>query len=301
MFKSRANGLDALLQSRVAADDYSPIRRRYSESPSVPFFLLSSAYQLFRQQSTELRPLGSANHVRLVCISDTHNHLLPPSAVPTGDILIHAGDLTQSGTLSEMRLALNWMRSLPHPHKIFIAGNHDAVLADPAARESLDFTGLTYLCNETTELNIRGRILRIFGSPCTPQHGNFVFQYPREQGPELWQTIPGATDVLVTHGPPKSHVDGFGLALWRVRPRIMVCGHIHAGRGIEMLPWDEAQRAWEEVVRKGDVGWYSMCVLLCGLVGAWFKGVDGTSLILNCAVMGGVRDQLVRDAIAVDI
>ena len=32
-----------------------------------------------------------------------------------------------------------------------------------------------------------------------------------------------------------------------MRPRLHVCGHIHAGRGMEVLWWDEAQLAFERV------------------------------------------------------
>lgn len=37
--------------------------------------------------------------VRFVCISDTHNQTL---RLPKGDVLIHAGDLTNQGTFSEV-------------------------------------------------------------------------------------------------------------------------------------------------------------------------------------------------------
>ncbi|KAK3939328.1 hypothetical protein QBC46DRAFT_438139 [Diplogelasinospora grovesii] len=42
--------------------------------------------------------------------------------------LIHAGDLTQSGSLTEIQRALNWLRAQPHRHKVVIAGNHDLLL-----------------------------------------------------------------------------------------------------------------------------------------------------------------------------
>lgn len=37
---------------------------------------------------------------RIVCISDTHNCTV---RLPKGDVLIHAGDLTNQGTYSEVR------------------------------------------------------------------------------------------------------------------------------------------------------------------------------------------------------
>jgi hypothetical protein len=39
----------------------------------------------------------ASNRVRIVCISDTHNDDLT-GKVPDGDILLHAGDMTDNGT-----------------------------------------------------------------------------------------------------------------------------------------------------------------------------------------------------------
>lgn len=38
--------------------------------------------------------------IRFVCVSDTHNQTVK---LPKGDVLIHAGDLTNQGTFSEVR------------------------------------------------------------------------------------------------------------------------------------------------------------------------------------------------------
>lgn len=56
--------------------------------------------------------------------------------------------------------------------------------------------------------------------------------------------MPLDTDVLVTHTPARGHrAEGKGCealrrAMWRVRPRLAVCGHVHAGRGVERVTWD---------------------------------------------------------------
>ena len=36
-------------------------------------------------------------------------------------------------------------------------------------------------------------------------------------------------------------------ALWHVRPKLHVFGHIHAGRGVERIKWDRAQMAYENM------------------------------------------------------
>ena len=46
-------------------------------------------------------------------------------AIPEGDILIHAGDFTRCGNLQEVREFNTWLGTLPHKHKIVIAGNHE--------------------------------------------------------------------------------------------------------------------------------------------------------------------------------
>lgn len=309
-----SGGLDDLLHSRLAEDNYSPLGRLYAQSPSLAFFVAASAYNLFRRSSLPGRfppPPADSNKVRIVCVSDTHNHLLPYASIPEGDVFIHAGDLTNSGSVDELRLTLDWIRGLPHAHKVLIAGNHDAALADKAQCEQLNFAGLIYLHDETVELLIRGRTLRVFGSPWTPQCGNFAFQYSRRHAAEKWAGIPLGMDVLVTHGPPKSHVDNNGLgcaalldALWKTRPLVVVCGHIHSGRGLETLKWDEGQRLWESIVTARKVGWCDAVILVCKLGWVWIKGIKRRvreTTILNCAVTGGMRDQLVRNAVALDI
>ena len=41
------------------------------------------------------------------------------------DILVHSGDFTEDGTEAEALEFLEWFTSLPHAHKILVAGNHD--------------------------------------------------------------------------------------------------------------------------------------------------------------------------------
>ena len=62
--------------------------------------------------------------MKIVLVSDTHG-LHDSIRVPHGDLLIHAGDLSASGTGHEVAAAAKWLGSLPHRHKIAIAGNHD--------------------------------------------------------------------------------------------------------------------------------------------------------------------------------
>jgi predicted phosphohydrolase len=71
--------------------------------------------------------------IKIVCLADTFSSQVE---VPHGDVLIHAGNLTRHGTFREMQNMLNWLNTLPHRHKILVAGNHDLVL-DGAFMDSL--------------------------------------------------------------------------------------------------------------------------------------------------------------------
>lgn len=45
-----------------------------------------------------------------------------------GDLLIHAGDLTQSGSMEELDAQIEWLDRQPHRYKVVIAGNHELCL-----------------------------------------------------------------------------------------------------------------------------------------------------------------------------
>ena len=195
-------------------------------------------------------PKPSQPPIRVVCISDTHNNI--PDHVPPGDLLIHAGDMTNGGSVAEIQKQIDWLDSLPHKEIVVISGNHDTYL-DPRTRLSLseeqrggrlNWKRVHYLQHSALSLTIkfdpnttdsmnarmpllaenRGqRQIRIYGAPQIPACGPMsvhAFQYPR--GRDAWsETVPRDTDILVTHTPPKYHGD---LAL----PSGMGCEHLLA-------------------------------------------------------------------------
>jgi hypothetical protein len=65
--------------------------------------------------------------VRFVCISDTHSQTGKLKIqIPKGDVLIHAGDFTLTGSVNEIRQFNNFLKSLDFKHKFVIAGNHES-------------------------------------------------------------------------------------------------------------------------------------------------------------------------------
>jgi predicted phosphohydrolase len=179
--------------------------------------------------------------MRIVCISDTHgNH--ERMRVPGGDVLIHAGDLTNMGTGEEIEAAMHWLSQLPHRHKIAIAGNHDWLFQnDPKSAALLIPPEVHYL--EDCGCALAG--LNFWGSPVQPRFMDFAFN--RERGDDInrhWQMIPVGTDVLVTHAPPYGGLDRIGNTerggcemlrrrVLEVQPRLHVFGHLHDGYGSE--------------------------------------------------------------------
>ncbi|KAJ5767567.1 hypothetical protein N7533_000150 [Penicillium manginii] len=99
---------------------------------SIPDYFISSPlvallypfHQLLLRLRGSPRLPPSDPPIRVVCLSDTHTLQWPD--VPDGDLLIHAGDLANDGSVREIQAAVDWLRSLPHQHKVVIGGNHDS-------------------------------------------------------------------------------------------------------------------------------------------------------------------------------
>ena len=89
--------------------------------------------------------------MRLVLLSDTHG-LYRKTNSPDGDVLIHAGDFCSEGEAVEARSFGEFLRGLPHRHKVAIAGNHDLCLeADPSLGPET-FAGCRYLLDSDVEI-----------------------------------------------------------------------------------------------------------------------------------------------------
>lgn len=99
-----------------------PLPDYFISSPLVA--LLYPLHQLLLRLRGPPRLPSPQAPIRVVCLSDTHTLKWPD--VPDGDLLIHAGDLANDGSVREIQAAVDWLRSLPHPHKVVIGGNHDS-------------------------------------------------------------------------------------------------------------------------------------------------------------------------------
>ncbi|KAF2772985.1 Metallo-dependent phosphatase [Teratosphaeria nubilosa] len=217
------------------------------------------------------------NRVRIVCISDTHNAAPGEGfTLPKGDILIHAGDLTNQGSHAELKKAINWIEKADFAAKIVVAGNHDLSLdrtyhvkhADGWRVEADDFddcrklltgaSSITYLEHSSAVIDLPEKdiSLQIFGSPYSPareRKQNWAFQYSERDADGIWNAIPANLDILITHSPPAGYCDTS--AHWqeggctsllqhasRTRPLVHVCGHCHEGRDARIVRWNESNK-----------------------------------------------------------
>lgn len=177
--------------------------------------------------------------MKLVFLSDTHT-LHGKVEVPPGDVLVHCGDATGRGSVRDFIQFNAWIATLPHPHKIFVPGNHDGLFQRDPAFSRVICESMQVLIDQ--ELVVGG--LKFYGSPWSPSYGNWHFMAKRGQEiAEKWAQIPTDTDVLITHGPAYGMLDLLDddrthagceqllLAVDRIRPKIHAFGHIHHSHG----------------------------------------------------------------------
>jgi hypothetical protein len=86
---------------------------------------------------------------------------------------------------------------------------------------------------------------------------------------------------------------------------VHVFGHVHVGRGVELVRWDAMQKAYEEVCAR-RVGWSGLVSLVWWKMVAWFLGSrlikeDSGTIMVNAASVGGLKDDQKLGAIAIEI
>jgi hypothetical protein len=201
---------------------------------------------------------------RLVALSDLHGHL---PEIPPCDLLIVAGDVCPDrigDALARDRpdaqlawfdaYARPWLERAPARHTILTWGNHDwCGAACPAG--AVDVPGrvspaLRILVDEAASVPVNRagrRPLSVWGTPWSNQYMRWAFMQPREALAGVYAAIPRGIDILVSHQPPFGYGDRFVdprsgevehlgshellAAIARVRPRLVICGHMHDGYG----------------------------------------------------------------------
>lgn len=201
--------------------------------------------------------------MKIVALSDQHGFL---PAIERCDLLIVAGDICPDrigGIVARHdpgqqkawfdRHVRRWLATAPAGHKILTWGNHDwcgqacSFADDAPARASS--TALMIVVDEAIRVPARGgsgRAISIWASPWSHQFDDWAFMKPRAELADVYAAIPEGVDILVSHEPPAgfgdccrlpsgavAHVGSRELlaAIERVKPRLVICGHLHGGHG----------------------------------------------------------------------
>jgi hypothetical protein len=198
--------------------------------------------------------------MRIVALSDQHGHL---PDIPPCDLLIIAGDVCPDrfGPFWAMhapeqqrswfdRHVRPWLAEAPATHKLLTWGNHDwcgqacSFHGDRPAKTS---TGLQILVDEETTVAVRDESISVWATPWSNQFMKWAFMKAPKALEAVYAAIPAGVGILVSHQPPygigdrafdlgTGRVEHLGsrellAAIARVRPRLVVCGHIHDGHG----------------------------------------------------------------------
>jgi len=146
-----------------------------------------------------------------------------------------------------------WLAASPATHKLLTWGNHDwcgqacSFRADsPAHARSTD---LQILVDEATTIPCSGgeAQVSVWAMPWSNPFMRWAFMKTPSALETFYAAIPEGIDILVSHQPPLNygdrtvnvetgraeHIGSRELldAIDRVRPRLVICGHVHGGLG----------------------------------------------------------------------
>jgi len=190
--------------------------------------------------------------VKICAISDLHGQI--PKSIPECDLLIVAGDICPDrfeGRLTAKKVPerqLNWFRNVfvpwvdaqPCEFAVSTWGNHDWC---GQLERNAEYGKLSVVSDAPVMLNG----VKLWLTPWSNQFFDWAFMKQHEDLEPIYAQIPEDVDILVSHQPPygygdlydnigngkKDHVASQELLyhIERVRPSIVVCGHLHGGYG----------------------------------------------------------------------
>jgi Icc-related predicted phosphoesterase len=197
--------------------------------------------------------------MRIVALSDQHGHL---PEVPPCDLLIIAGDVCPDGfgrqfarDAPEQQKAWfdqtirPWVARAPAKRTILTWGNHDWC-GQLCTFEDSASAALAIVVDNAVSVpddSAAAGAVSVWASPWSNQYGDWAFMKAPASLAPVYAPIPAGIDILVSHQPPLGYGDqsadfasgqiiNIGSrelleTIDRVRPKIVVCGHIHEGYG----------------------------------------------------------------------
>jgi Icc-related predicted phosphoesterase len=220
----------------------TPLSSR-SKKPKLPINDPNSCWSMIKD-SQSFQPLPyiinptnnktQTKSIRIACISDTHGkHRSIP--IPSCDILIHSGDITQTGEIKQISDLSSYFKDLKgnqivQNEIICIAGNHDVTLHTEYYKENwktfhpnngpLDYNfakeklseNCIYLEDELYSLTVATdndnskndedqKEINVYGSPWSPTICNWAFNSDREVIHKKWDMIVSKTQNQINNQP----------------------------------------------------------------------------------------------------
>ncbi len=206
--------------------------------------------------------------MKIVALSDQHSYL---PDIPPCDLLIIGGDICPDrlGPYLAMhdpdqqkawfdREARPWLAGSPATHKVATWGNHDwcgqACDFSQDSQSVAPTSTLQILIDEATSVAARSAggvkdaasAVRIWATPWSNLFMHWAFMKTPRALAAVYAAIPPGVDILVSHQPPYGYGDRYEhasgkvehlgsrellAAVDRVKPRLVICGHIHGGHG----------------------------------------------------------------------
>lgn len=149
-------------------------------------------------------------------------------SLPAVDVVLHCGDLTMTGGLSNYRSAISSLEQLDAEMKLVIAGNHDLELDTSWCLANLDEDddpneplkaievmnsardrGIQYLEEGLYRFTLRsGAGFSVYASAYMPEFNGYAFAYEPDENRfsgaagKAKNPIPADVDIVMTHGPP---------------------------------------------------------------------------------------------------
>jgi Icc-related predicted phosphoesterase len=203
-----------------------------------------------KDSGDKLKKFGKGKfHLKICCISDTHENHDKLKIPDTIDMLIYAGDFINWKTSKErsVKSFLDWFKKVNAKYKILVCGNHELYFKSLKKSkldeliEDLKKDNILFLDNNFG--NFSDLNLNIYGFPQTLKRNLFyladAFEVKEAKMNEICnKNFDKKIDILVTHCPPYKILDKtyknkyigsltiLEDLILRVKPKIHIFGHI---------------------------------------------------------------------------
>lgn len=184
------------------------------------------------------------SEIKIKIISDTHcKHSEFDYKDLECDILIHCGDATDKGNVTQLKEFFLWFVKAPAKYKLFVPGNHDRKVEHPDMVNMQKDLGIINLHNNLQM--IKG--FKFWGNSLVKMRNRLEregYLPSRKERAEIWANMPCDLDFLITHTPPYGILDyaSYGSkdnvgcellkqTIYVKSPKFHIFGHIHEQGG----------------------------------------------------------------------